>query len=90
MARLYEGKLVIPLEDFWKWVEENYLIENKDITVMGIPKINSMEKMIEIDFASSSEGSPTDWTRKPEAVRQWERVEKEKNPSKKPVQKKVV
>jgi len=76
MARLYEGKLVIPLKDFWKWITENYIIENGDITVMGIPVINAVEETIEIDFAASSEGSPMDWTRKPEAIKQWNRMNK--------------
>ena len=81
MARLYEGKVIVPLEDLWDWLNENY-IETKDNTTFGVPNVNFNEQTLEIDFAASSEGNPAEWARKPIALRQWELLKKQKEAGK--------
>lgn len=71
MARLYEGKIIVNLDDFWEWVRINF-VDSNDYIVYGVPKVNVIEKTFEIDFAASSDGSPEEWPSKPKAIRQWE------------------
>lgn len=74
MARIYEGKVIINLQDLWKWINEKYMNNTSDYVSYGIPKLNAKEDTIELDFAASSVGPIEEWPRKPEALKQWERV----------------
>jgi hypothetical protein len=78
MARIYEGKIIISLDDLWNWLREKY-IATEDYITFGVPSINNSEKTIEIDYAGSSEGDPKDWVRKSLAIKQWEFLEKQKS-----------
>jgi len=70
VARLYNGKIIIKLEDFWIWVRENF-VNSDDYIVYGVPRVNIKEKTFEIDFAASSDGSPEEWPNNPDAINQW-------------------
>jgi len=74
MSRVYTGTVIINLKEFWEWVTKNYMGGGNDNILYGVPKINSKEDTIEINFAASSEGDPGDWSSRPEALRQWDRV----------------
>jgi len=77
MARIYEGKVIVPLQDLWDWLDDNY-IKTDDNTAFGVPNVNIEEHTLEITFAASSEGNPNEWTKKPVALKQWEILRKQK------------
>jgi len=81
MARIYEGKLIIPIDDLWNWLSEKY-IDTKGNIVFGVPVVNNIENTIEIDYAGSSDGDPKEWLKKPLAIKQWEFLEKQKSTEK--------
>lgn len=68
-----EGKVQIPLSDFYEFVLK-YLPKGPEYA-LGVPQVSETE--LEIIFAVSTECHPEDWRVPPKAVTQWaELVEK--------------
>ena len=65
-----EGTIEIDLAEFWSWVAKQH--EAMGEVAYGIPRVNKSNQTLEIDFAASSDGLPSDWAQKPKAVTQWD------------------
>jgi len=78
MSRTYEGLIEIPFKEFWAFVK-GYLLEGGDVIAYGVPRINKQNQCIEIDFAASDEGDPSEWATIPMAVKQWKEFETTNN-----------
>ena len=63
------GKIYIPLEEFWAFVQKYVPATEGAEVAFGVPQVNSRDIMI--DYAYSTEGNPNDWAELPEAVKQW-------------------
>lgn len=74
--RTYEGRVEIPLEDYFAFVRQ-YIPNTKDNIEIGIPIPNKHNSTIEVAFAGSGidDCSPNEWSVLPEAVLQWKRLE---------------
>lgn len=69
-----EGKIQIPLEDFFKFVREyNPLHEDGVLIQYGLPKINIENQEMEIDFLFDSKIEPEKWANfnDTEVSKQW-------------------
>lgn len=72
MSATSEGTVYIPLEEFWEFVAK-YNDTHASEVAYGVPRINpDNPSEMEIDFAASTEGHPSEWADKPKAVRQWD------------------
>lgn len=69
MAHDGEGKIYIPLEDFWKFVQ-GYVPQSDAETVFGVPQFTDED--VVVDYAFSTECNPAEWVKKPKALLQWE------------------
>lgn len=65
-----EGFIEIDLVEFWSWVAKQHKAEGE--VAYGVPRVNKSNQTLEIDFASSTDGHPSGWAKKPKAVTQWE------------------
>ena len=66
-----EGTVYIPLAEFWEFVAK-YNDTKMSEVAYGVPRINPENPDdLEIDFAASTEGHPSEWAVKPKAVTQW-------------------
>ncbi|MGD9818451.1 MAG: hypothetical protein AB7V04_07095 [Desulfomonilaceae bacterium] len=70
MGYTAEGTIEIELADFWEFAAQYLPVTGE--TVYGVPRIIKVNRTIEINFATSSYGSPADWAKTPEASKQWE------------------
>ena len=71
MSACYEGTIDIPLDEFWEFVAK-YHDKTSGEVAYGVPKFHS--GYMEISFAVSSEGHPSEWAKKPPAVTEWEAI----------------
>ena len=69
MAYTLIGKIEIPLEDFWEFVNK-YVPVGVEVA-FGVPKVNISNNTIEIPAALSTDGSPLDWTERPDFLSEW-------------------
>jgi len=69
MSYMLEGQVVIPLEEFWDFV--NQYTPNCTEWAFGVPKVVGDELVIKI--AVDSDLHPSDWTEKPECLKEWEK-----------------
>lgn len=75
MSRTMEGKIWIPLEDFWAFVEK-YAPNGCDEVVYGVPCVTpDSPNDIQITFAASSDGHPIDWSIPPACLSEWKKLE---------------
>lgn len=70
MANYGEGKIEIPLEDFWGYVERYHDHESSEL-LYGVPSVNPDNETIEINYAFSTNSNPSDWAEKPECYNEW-------------------
>lgn len=73
MAACYDGTIDIPLEEFWEFVAK-YHDKTSGEVAYGVPKVRKGGGYMEISFAVSSEGHPSEWAVKPAAVTEWEEL----------------
>jgi hypothetical protein len=74
-----EGKIYIPMEDFWKFVHEYAPGDGSAEIIFGVPQFREADSDMVIDYAFSTECPPRDWATKPKAAIQWDELkEKEK------------
>jgi hypothetical protein len=71
-SREYSAVVLPDLEEFWSLISQYVDTDNE--VFFGVPRVNFSNKTIEIDYAYSSDGSPTEWAKAPEAVRQWDEL----------------
>ena len=72
MAHDGEGKIYIPLEEFWKFVQKWAPGDGSAEIRFGVPQFNDSDMVI--DYAFSTECHPTEWAEKPKAVAQWDEL----------------
>ena len=66
-----EGKIEIPLEDFWEIVNKFHDHESCEI-LFGVPKVNKDNQTLEINYAYSSHSHPSEWVGGSVAKNEWE------------------
>jgi hypothetical protein len=71
MAFTFEGKLEIPLEEFYSWAGDNYGLGGVYERCYGVPTVNKDNHTIEISFAGSDTSNPAEWREKPKAALEW-------------------
>jgi hypothetical protein len=71
----YEGKIEIPLEEFWEWVSGRTPVDGHEV-VYGVPQVNSHNNTMEVSFAASNDCPPSNWAQKPKAIKEWEELER--------------
>jgi hypothetical protein len=69
------GKVYIPLEDFWQFVQK-YLPPGHEEVRFGVPKFTEAD--VEFDYASSTECSPDQWATPPEFLKEWDKLKEKK------------
>ena len=74
MAHDGEGKIYIPLEEFWKFVQKWAPGDGTSEIRFGVPQFT--ESDVVIDYAFSTEGPPEDWATPPKAITQWDDLRK--------------
>jgi hypothetical protein len=72
MSFVAEGKIEIPLSVFNAFLLQFVKVEGK--IFHGVPRVNSLNNTLEIDFAVDSDFCPNEWAKKPIAVFQWEEL----------------
>lgn len=70
MAITGEGTIEIPLEDFWKFLN-NYHNHKGDVLVFGVPKTDIEGQCIIVNYAYDSIDSPQEWLEKPKCLKEW-------------------
>lgn len=70
MSVTLEGKIEIPAEDFWEFVEKYN--PAKDLNcAYGVPKFNTDNDTIDITFAADSMTDPREWIEQPKCLEEW-------------------
>lgn len=67
-----EGTIEIDLVELWTWIAKQH--PDMGEVAYGVPRVNKSNQTLEIDFASSTDGHPSGWAKKPKAVTQWEEL----------------
>lgn len=74
MSFTAEGTIEIDLSEFYAWVYQNYTPGKGAEYHYGVPRTNTQNQTLEIDFAMGTDCNPAEWKEKPEAVKQWENL----------------
>lgn len=69
MAYDGEGKIYIPIEEFWEFVSKYQPAPTAGFSAFGVPKFT--ENDVEINYAFSTETDPNEWAVEPKAVAEW-------------------
>lgn len=74
MSYTLEGKIEIPLEDFWQWFHENYVPSGlrSSESVFGVPRVNISNMTIEVEVALDSDNNPRNWIEPPSIIKEWD------------------
>ena len=73
MSFTAEGTIEIDMEDFTRWIYENYLPTQWVEFQLGIPRVNKSNQTLEVDFAmGTGTNHPKNWSKIPKAIQQWE------------------
>ena len=70
-----EGEIHIPLEEFYNFVQ-GYIPDSMGEVCFGVPKPTKDGVDLVINFASSNESNPADWSKKPACLLEWEELRK--------------
>ena len=73
MGYIGEGTVTIPMEEFWEFVEQ-YLPGGSGEIAYGVPRVNTEDDRLEVDFAVNTDCHPSDQHEKPEPLQQWDRL----------------
>jgi len=68
-----EGTIEIELSLVWEFILQ--FCPSKDSVVLGVPRFNQDNGVMEVDYAADSDGDPTQWAVKPKALLQWDNYE---------------
>jgi hypothetical protein len=71
MAMTCEGLIEIPLEDLWVFVSQHHDKTTGEV-LYGVPRINKANNCLEVSFAVSTEGHPSEWAVASEAQKEWD------------------
>lgn len=74
MSFTAEGTIEIDLAEFFTWVHKNYAPVNSAEYQYGVPRVNTSNKTLEIDFAMATGCNPEDWIEQPDVIKQWKDV----------------
>lgn len=78
MAYDGEGKIYIPIEEFWEFVSKYQPVPGAGFSTYfsayGVPKFTDND--VEISYAFSTETAPEEWAAEPKAVTEWKELKK--------------
>ena len=69
--RNYEGEICIQFDEFFKWVNDNYLPDTGDEVLLGVPQVARDGSAITVSYAGSNECNPGSWATPPKALEEW-------------------
>jgi hypothetical protein len=70
MASFGEGKIEIPMEEFWAFVNKYHEHKTAELA-FGVPKVNKENETMEINYAYGTESNPIAWSVKPKCLEEW-------------------
>lgn len=72
MLTIADGLIEIDINEFFEILfKEKYIPRSLDFVAFGVPRTNIHNETLEIPFASSTSGSPGQWTNPPEFLNEW-------------------
>lgn len=74
MLTIADGLIEIDVNEFFEILfKEKYVPRSLDFVEFGVPRTNIHNETLEIPFASSMSGSPSEWTSPPEFLNEWKK-----------------
>lgn len=70
-----KGTIEIPLEEFWEFVN-TYVPDQESNNFFGVPRVNNVNQVLEIDYMFNSEIGPEDEAdfKESECYKQWQQL----------------
>ena len=70
-----KGTIEIPLEEFWEFVNK-YVPDQESNNFFGVPRVNNVNQVLEINYMFNSEISPEDEIvfKESECYKQWQQL----------------